>query len=179
MEKQDYFLKQEKSYGLTMSVYHAVQNANREQSTLKQLFSVELKQPDPQWKDKKNWSNYYDNIIFILISLSFPKQIYLYEMVMLFRRESLIYPRRDVIFTMKICFIPNSNHHTTNLHQTNYVILVFLKLRVLLLTDVRNVQCYFQLLIYVSYHVCLCFQILLVTILNLCYFSGSHQTSIS
>lgn len=162
-----------------MSVYHAVQNANREQSTFKQLFSVELKQPDPQWKDKKNWSNYYDNIIFILISLSFPKQIYLYEMVMLFRRESLIYPRRDVIFTMKICFIPNSNHHTTNLHQTNYVILVFLKLRVLLLTDVRNVQCYFQLLIYVSYHVCLCFQILLVTILNLCYFSGSHQTAIS
>lgn len=55
----------------------------------------------------------------------------------------------------------------------------FLKLRVLLLTDVRNVQCYFQLLIYVSYHVCLCFQILLVTILNLCYFSGSHQTAIS
>lgn len=36
-----------------MSVYHTVQNANREQSTLKQLFSVELKQPDPQWKDKK------------------------------------------------------------------------------------------------------------------------------
>lgn len=112
-----------------MSVYHAVQNANREQSTLKQLFSVELKQPDPQWKDKKNWSNYYDNIIFILISLSFPKQIYLYEMVMLFRRESLIYPRRDVIFTMKICFIPNSNHHTTNLHQTNYVILFFFKVK--------------------------------------------------
>lgn len=55
----------------------------------------------------------------------------------------------------------------------------FLKLRVLLLTDVRNVQCYFQLLIHVSYHVCLCFQILLVTILNLCYFSGSHQTAIS
>lgn len=55
----------------------------------------------------------------------------------------------------------------------------FLKLRVLLLTDVRNVQCYFQLLIYVSYHVCLWFQILLVTILNLCYFSGSHQTAIS
>lgn len=55
----------------------------------------------------------------------------------------------------------------------------FFKLRVLLLTDVRNVQCYFQLLIYVSYHVCLWFQILLVTILNLCYFSGSHQTAIS
>lgn len=55
----------------------------------------------------------------------------------------------------------------------------FLKLRVLLLTDVRNVQCYFQLLIYVSYHVCLWFQILIVTILNLCYFSGSHQTAIS
>lgn len=90
----------------------------------------------------------------------------------------MIYPRRNVIITMKICFIPNSNHHTTNLHQTNYVIF-FLKLRVLLLTDVRNVQCYFQLLIYVSYHVCLWFQILLVTILNLCYFSGSHQTAIS
>lgn len=141
---------------------------------------MELKQPDPQWKDKKNRCNYYVNIIFIWISLSFPKQIYLHEIVILFRRESLIYPRRDVIFTMKISFIPNSNHHTTNLHQTNYVILFFfLKLRVLLLTDVRNVQCYFQLLIYVSYHVCLCFQILLVTILNLCYFSGSHQTAIS
>lgn len=52
-KKQDSFQNSAKSHGLTMSVYHTVQNANREQSTLKQLFSVELKQPDPQWKDKK------------------------------------------------------------------------------------------------------------------------------
>lgn len=95
-----------------MSVYHTVQNANREQSTLKQLFSVELKQPDPQWKDKKKIGQTIMTTLFSFGLLSFPKQIYLHEMVMLFRRESLIYPRRDVIFTMKICFIPNSNHHT-------------------------------------------------------------------
>lgn len=140
---------------------------------------MELKQPDPQWKDKKNWSNYYDNIIFILISLSFPKQIYLYEMVMLFRRESLIYPKEMSFLLWKFA---SFQIQTTILPICIKQIMsycFFLKLRVLLLTDVRNVQCYFQLLIYVSYHVCLCFQILLVTILNLCYFSGSHQTAIS
>lgn len=33
-KKQDSFQKSEKSHGLTMSVYHAVQHANREQSLL-------------------------------------------------------------------------------------------------------------------------------------------------
>lgn len=148
--------------------------------TLKQLFSVELKQPDPQWKDKKKsvqlLCQHYLHMDFFVISKTniltwngnaFQKGKFdISEKRCHFYYENLLHSKFKPPYyqsaSNKLCHI-----------------VFFLKLRVLLLTDVRNVQCYFQLLIYVSYHVCLCFQILLVTILNLCYFSGSHQTAIS
>lgn len=138
---------------------------------------MEIKQPDPQWKDKKKsvqlLCQHYLHMDFFVISKtniltwngnSFQKGKFdISEKRCHFYYENLLHSK----FKPPICIKQIMSYW------------FFLKLRVLLLTDVRNVQCYFQLLIYVSYHVCLCFQILLVTILNLCYFSGSHQTAIS
>lgn len=87
-------------------------------------------------------------------------------MFMLFIRERLIYPIRVVNFLMKICFIKKIKPPYYQSALDNFFHIGFLKIKIILIDGCKKYT-----LLLSAFHMCiscLCFEILLVIIVNLC-----------